>query len=394
MTPRPMISAIMLLFIAVSAQDYDWEFGDEGKVAPSAAAVQSDTGQNAPQEYAQPAETVAAEQDVAAADATHTIRKGDTLWDLAQKLLGDPFEWERIQEFNRSFITNPDLIFPGDVLRIPGMQERGVARAPVRTYRPTVSQTEIAPVSDTAVRSDEYSADSTDMGPLDIKEVLSRGFLGSAPRLWTGKMPGPFGAEVIKPSFGAAYQLFGQLTARPARGVSYSVGDTVDVISVVRIVRFREKPASIVKRTGRCRITDISKREINALIFGMNDVIKGGERLVLAEKTVSRKIDTLVAPDQTIIAEVFTRVEQTERPYPFQKVILDKGSTHGVAAGDIFGVYHRDEKESVARLNVIGCIIHAGTEAATLNMVLMRKNAISPGDTAVLLRRSLFSDGE
>lgn len=389
-----MISTIMLLFIFASAQDYDWEFGDEGKADTPAAAPQDNTVQGAAQDYAQSPEAAPVEPDAAPPDATHTIRKGDTLWDLAQKLLGDPFEWERIQELNRSFITNPHLIFPGDVLRIPGMQDADAGRRALPPESPVATERQVVPLSDTMAWSDEYSGDSTAPEPMDIKEVLSRGFLGSAPRLWTGKMPGPAGADVVKPSFGAAYQLFGQLTARPVRGVSYSVGDTVDVISVLRIVRFREKTASIVKRTARCRITDVSKREIGALIFEMNDVVKGGERLVLAEKVLQRKIDTLVVPDQTIIAEVFTRVEQTERPYPFQKVILDKGSKHGVAAGDIFGVYHRDVKESPARLNVIGCVIHAGTEAATLNMVLMRKNSIAPGDTALLLRRALFSDGE
>jgi hypothetical protein len=48
----------------------------------------------------------------------YTIRKGDTLWDISEKKLNNPFFWPRIWKAN-PYIKNPDLIFPGQKLNIP-----------------------------------------------------------------------------------------------------------------------------------------------------------------------------------------------------------------------------------------------------------------------------------
>ena len=49
----------------------------------------------------------------------HTVGPGDTLSGLAQAFYGDAALFPRIFEANRNVITDPDLIFPGQVLRIP-----------------------------------------------------------------------------------------------------------------------------------------------------------------------------------------------------------------------------------------------------------------------------------
>ena len=46
-----------------------------------------------------------------------TIVKGDTLWDLCQEHLKDPTKWPELRKYND--FTNPDLIYPGEKLRIP-----------------------------------------------------------------------------------------------------------------------------------------------------------------------------------------------------------------------------------------------------------------------------------
>jgi|SRR5579864_6398653 len=51
--------------------------------------------------------------------AQDTVQAGDTLSAMAQRWYKDPNEWPRIFEANRNQIINPNLIFPGQVLRIP-----------------------------------------------------------------------------------------------------------------------------------------------------------------------------------------------------------------------------------------------------------------------------------
>ena len=50
---------------------------------------------------------------------TYVVVKGDSLSAIAQREYGDTKEWRRIYEANRDVIKNPDLIYPGQTLRLP-----------------------------------------------------------------------------------------------------------------------------------------------------------------------------------------------------------------------------------------------------------------------------------
>jgi nucleoid-associated protein YgaU len=50
---------------------------------------------------------------------SYTVRKGDSLSKIALREYGDAQQWHRIFEANRDSIDNPDLIHPGQVLRLP-----------------------------------------------------------------------------------------------------------------------------------------------------------------------------------------------------------------------------------------------------------------------------------
>jgi nucleoid-associated protein YgaU len=52
-------------------------------------------------------------------EQSYTVAKGDSLSKIAKKVYGDANQWKRIFEANRDQIENPDLIHPGQVLRIP-----------------------------------------------------------------------------------------------------------------------------------------------------------------------------------------------------------------------------------------------------------------------------------
>ena len=54
------------------------------------------------------------------AEQTYTVVSGDSLSKIAKRYYGDANQWPRIHEANRDQIKNPDLIHPGQKLRIPG----------------------------------------------------------------------------------------------------------------------------------------------------------------------------------------------------------------------------------------------------------------------------------
>ncbi len=63
-------------------------------------------------------EAAVAEEPVS---TTHTVIKGECLWYIAgyKDVYGDPTAWPLIYQANKDKIKDPDLIYPGQVLKIP-----------------------------------------------------------------------------------------------------------------------------------------------------------------------------------------------------------------------------------------------------------------------------------
>ncbi len=108
------------------------------------------------------------------APRTHTVKRGDTLWDIAKLYYSDPFLWPEIYRVNTDVVEDPHWIFPGEVLRIPDVATL-LAPAPDEVDPPppppppppvdTVQRREqpdfadlIAAARTTAVRPGEYLA--------------------------------------------------------------------------------------------------------------------------------------------------------------------------------------------------------------------------------------------
>jgi nucleoid-associated protein YgaU len=54
-----------------------------------------------------------------ATERTYTVVRGDSLSKIAKRFYGKANDWKRIFEANKGIIENPDLIYPGQVLKIP-----------------------------------------------------------------------------------------------------------------------------------------------------------------------------------------------------------------------------------------------------------------------------------
>ena len=67
---------------------------------------------------AQGAKELAREKDQDSGDTVYVVKPGDSLSAIAERYYGDPMQYKKIAHYNN--ISNPDLIHPGDRLRIPG----------------------------------------------------------------------------------------------------------------------------------------------------------------------------------------------------------------------------------------------------------------------------------
>ncbi len=59
----------------------------------------------------------------------HKVVKGDTLWDISEHYLKDPLLWPKIWKLNPD-IGNPHLISPGQIVKIPALEERPGTETP------------------------------------------------------------------------------------------------------------------------------------------------------------------------------------------------------------------------------------------------------------------------
>jgi nucleoid-associated protein YgaU len=50
---------------------------------------------------------------------SYEVKPGDSLSKIAKRVYGKAGDWKRIFEANRDTLKNPDLIHPGQVLKIP-----------------------------------------------------------------------------------------------------------------------------------------------------------------------------------------------------------------------------------------------------------------------------------
>lgn len=69
--------------------------------------------------------------------SSYTVQRGDNLWDIARKNLGDGSRWQEIYKLNENLIgSNPDLIHSGLDLKLPGSDATQISDAGGYTVQP------------------------------------------------------------------------------------------------------------------------------------------------------------------------------------------------------------------------------------------------------------------
>lgn len=340
-------------------------------------------------------------------DRKYLVKEGDTLWDISTSVMKDPFLWPRLWKDNK-YIINPDLIYPGNVIILPGeeiviKEEAAPVTAP-KEAEPVKKAEEVPPsVAEEAAPPVEEEVSAPGVAPqIERKEarpfilegvgvlsdealLFSSGFVVSKLED-KGVVVGSWDKKVILSHNDIIY-------INRKNNPAIANGDKYTIYKVVRQVKHpitEKKMGYLVKILGVVQITDVKKDVATGTIIRSFDVIGYGDKLMpykkaavtdelLKEKTSARKL-------RGYIVEVKDAKIQNAQ---LDVVYIDKGTKDGVTIGERFVVVRPGEKTSrysagegmklpgqiVGELKILS--VQEGTAAA---LVLNSVRTITRGD--------------
>ncbi|HVY48472.1 MAG TPA: LysM peptidoglycan-binding domain-containing protein [Minicystis sp.] len=240
----------------------------------------------------------------------HTVRRGDTLWEISGKYFANPYQWPRIWAENPQ-IQNPHWIYPGDRVRL---REAGpVGGGAVGAFR---GRRRTVPPQTIFLR---------DQGWVDDKDGDDWGEVLGSPQ------------DTMILSEGAAVYI--QLR----EGHEMAIGELLTIWRPIRTVETENTKGELVSIRGTARIDRFNPRThmVRAKVVEALDVIERGARV----GPVGRRFDVVppVPSDVDLEAHIIAAVY----PYQFygqnQVVYLDRGAKEGVKPGMRFFAVHRGD---------------------------------------------------
>lgn len=352
-----------------------------------------------------------AQQPLAAGSQTHAVLRGDTLWDLARRYLGDPFLWPQIYKQNTAVVEDPHWIYPGEVLTISG----GTAPAVPGTDTPTIASG--APTADDAANaepgalgglgsdagdgSDDASSDAfpklgARVAPAETwridpqtyralrpSEFYSSGFLTEVPELNVGRMLGPTQPLQIGTTTtntrGTA-MLYASVSVEAPAGEKLEVGDSVIAFYYGKDVQGFGR---VVHPTGIVRITGTEGGKIFGSVVALYGPIRAGQFIIRAESFGDAGKRKAVPVADGLTAAVLGWPGYMELKNPIDVLFLDKGKAAGVRPGDVFELRRTPANSGeMADLMATLTVVRVGERSSTARVAKVEAPRIAVGVVA------------
>lgn len=323
----------------------------------------------------------------------HLVVKGDTLWDLGAKYLGNPFAWPQIWELNK-WVTDPHWIYPGDALIVDGGRTE-VKQAQAQTQ--AAAPDEVAELQPDVKRAPKRSRDEFSYSIQDFLQVVFIAERGIGNYL---KKEGAIKVVGAKDT-GKDLQSDGDLVyLNGGTDQGFKTGDRLVSVSLQKQgfyhpddVHHRKPLGDILQQSAILRITQTYPRESVALIEKSMDSILVGSFAATFTEPVN-----LIANPRTDIADpvdvkagagkiIFIH-EDKFMAGAGEMVIVDKGSSAGLKVGDDLIVARRQQLDPTRKATAkdivntfVGQVVVVRTEEKSSTCRILRaKIEVQVGD--------------
>lgn len=279
------------------------------------------------------------EVTVPAGSQLYLVVKGDTLWDLGQRFLGNPFSWPQIWEQNK-WIKDPHWIYPGDPLVIPVAKQTVAAPG-----SPAETPSEVAEVGPDRIKIHRKPA--LEEYGFTFQDFIQMPYLVPAGAEAHFK---EIGAFTITERQAQSRQFLGDgetvyLAGGADRGVK--VGDRMVILKVAsRKLRHpdpkieKKQLGDVIQQIGVLRVTTVNPAGSIAVIERSMDAVEVGFHAAPFVEPANmvaqpRKDITGPIPLQEPTARILFARENHEHTATGEMIIIDQGSRDGIKVGDV-----------------------------------------------------------
>ncbi len=338
-----------------------------------------------------------------AAGTTHVVVKGDTLWDITGKYLGNPFTWPTVWQKNPQ-IKDAHWIYPGDVVNIDGNGDGSGTgdAAPVADPGAGNFQQGSDPLAGFA-----QNPDNQKMAPLDTaaaalelvipptQSVLSLESVLNAPVLYPADEPIPAPqSEIVYDDEYGTHQLMPGFTIEIKLGSDQGI----KLGERMAIVERDDKVATNVMPNTRGRLEEtraladvIEVRKKTSLLrlvsvfgpVGIGAKVRRYEPPAVVSVTAFEDFKE-VEPATVIVNDRLGRVQM-----PGTAVIVNRGEVDGIGQGDIYEFMDGTQDRGLAAMRGYGLVVRTTRTTSTIQIVGATPKAILIGDKAWRVRRSV-----
>ena len=310
--------------------------------------------------------------DETSAPESYLVRPGDTLWNLSQRFLNNPWYWPRIWSYNQQ-LDNPNWIYPGSQIRFyPGTD---------------------VPLTTPPAEVDEEP---------EFEDLAGGGFEGGG----VGDRFANVGAERRRREFfvpSEQLQDAGQVLNSPEEKQFLANSDRAyiklknknkpgDVLQIFRPSRELRHPVTganlgrIVEMVGEVRVDLLSRDQALGTILTSWDIIERGDYVaeLPVDTDITRATENSKAVKGYVVDAGKTVVSFMGENY---MVILDKGQNDGVQVGNSFivvraGDPYTKQYSGLADEDIGEVLIIETSKGVSTGVLINASREIVPGDRA------------